>query len=451
MFVDFLPEQLLTGRKVVIAHGVQRHGDNVFHAFEDQFQKLSENDFVSFWCIYFTSLIHEQFIKGDIYQPYLQGSRTEIEKFRDACVKARIPEIRAKKSLLDILAWTLGVLRSWAPRLRYKLPGDGGDFEMDLFGGPASSTGSRGDLISEADLPRYVAELKDTLEAVLRKANLSIWLMIDRLDEIFLRRSRLEARALRGLLRCTRLFSTPSIRIKIFLRDDMLEQILSSGGGFTALTHLTARQSDTLRWPDDQILTMLVKRVFADDGLREYFDVNKQRIDVSSDYREQCFYLIFPQTVYRPPNQSPTLRWLYTHTMDARGVVTPRDVLDLVTKAIQKQQDLFHQNPNGQSPWLIGPEAIKYGLDELSKRKRDTYLKAEFPHLWPHIEKFHGGETEYSPSTLAQLLGGDWESICKDLMSIGLIRRTTIRTTGIETYQFPFVYKGGLGLTRGRA
>lgn len=57
MFVDFLPEQLLTGRKVVIAHGVQRHGDNVFHAFEDQFQKLSENDFVSFWCIYFTSLI----------------------------------------------------------------------------------------------------------------------------------------------------------------------------------------------------------------------------------------------------------------------------------------------------------------------------------------------------------------------------------------------------------
>jgi len=50
-----------------------------------------------------------------------------------------------------------------------------------------------------------------------------------------------------------------------------------------------------------------------------------------------------------------------------------------------------------------------------------------------------------------QLLGTDWEAICKDLMSIGLIRRTIIRTTGIETYQFPFVCKGGLGLTRGRA
>ncbi len=36
----------------------------------------------------------------------------------------------------------------------------------------------------------------------------------------------------------------------------------------------------------------------------------------------------------------------------------------------------------------------------LSKRKRDTYLKAEFPHLWPHIEKFHGGKTEYSAEAL---------------------------------------------------
>ena len=66
MFVDFLPEELLTARKVVIAHGVQRHGDKVFHVFEDQFKKLNENDFVSFWSIYFTSLIYEQFIKGEI-------------------------------------------------------------------------------------------------------------------------------------------------------------------------------------------------------------------------------------------------------------------------------------------------------------------------------------------------------------------------------------------------
>ncbi len=53
--------------------------------------------------------------------------------------------------------------------------------------------------------------------------------MIDRLDEVFLRRSALEARALRGLLHCTKLFTTPEVRVKVFLRDDMLEQILLFG------------------------------------------------------------------------------------------------------------------------------------------------------------------------------------------------------------------------------
>ena len=49
IFADFLPQFLLENRKVVIAHGVQKHGDIVFHAFKDQFEKLSEDDFVSFW------------------------------------------------------------------------------------------------------------------------------------------------------------------------------------------------------------------------------------------------------------------------------------------------------------------------------------------------------------------------------------------------------------------
>lgn len=450
IFVDFLPDQLLQQRKVVIAHGVQKHGDNVFQAFNEQFEKLSEDDFVSFWCIYLTSLAHEQFIKGPLYHPYLKNAHAEVEAFRRACAKARIPEIKAQKTLLDILAWTLHVLRSWAPRLTYKLPADGGEIGMDLFGQPPGWPVEQGGSPNATEVPQYIAAIKDTLEAVLHRSTLNIWLMIDRLDEVFLRRSELEARALRGLLRCMRLFSTPLIRVKVFLRDDMLEQVVSLGSGFTALTHITARQADTLRWPEDQILTMLVKRLFADEGLRTYLRVDKQRLEASHDYRSQCFYMVFPATVHKPPHQSPTLRWLYNHTMDGRSVVTPRDVLDLVTRAIQKQQNDFLQSPNDKSAWLIGPEAIQYGLDQLSKRKRDTYLKAEFPHLWPHIEKFHGGKTEYSKTALQQLFGKEWEQVCMDLVSIGLIKKRVTKKAE-ETYQFPFVYRGGLELSQGRA
>jgi hypothetical protein len=448
IFVDFLPQLLLRERKVVIAHGVQRHGDNVFHAFKDQFENLSEDDFVSFWCIYLTSLAHEQFIKGDLYQPHLRDAATEIDRFRQACTNARIPEIKAKKSLKEILGWTLHVLRAWAPRLRYKLPQQAGEIELDLFGKPIEPKPTQG-LGETADVPRFVAEIKETLEAVLRKASLAIWLMIDRLDEVFPRRSPLERRALRGLLRSTRLFTTEAIRTKIFLRDDMLEQAISTEDGFTALTHLTARQADTLRWSEDQILTMLVKRLFADEGLRNHFSIDKNRLDASQSYRGECFYLVFPRTVHSGKRQSPTLRWMYNHTMDGKGVVTPRDILDLVTRAKQSQQDTFKATPNNESPWLVGPQAMQYGLEELSKRKRDTYLRAEFPHLWPLIEKFQGGKSEYSMTALQGVLGKQWEKSSADLIAIGLLRKR--ERAGLTTFWIPYLYRKGLDLTQGRA
>lgn len=448
IFVDFLSQNLLTYRKVVIAHGVQKHGDNIFHAFKKQFQELSEDDFVSFWCIYLTSLAHEQFIKGEIYQPYLQGAGAEIDRFRRACEHARIPEIRAKKSLREIMEWTLDVLRTWAPRLRYKLPQEAGEVELDLFGEPtdlqiAKQSGE------QPDVPRFVAEIKETLEAVLQKSGLAIWLMIDRLDEVFPRRSELETRALRGLLRTMRLFTSQEIRIKVFLRDDMLEHVITQDEGFTALTHLTARQADTLRWSQDQILTMLVKRLFADEGLRAYLAVDKVRLDENQDYRVACYNMVFPPTVHSGPNQSATIRWMYNHTMDGKGVVTPRDIIDLVTRAKQMQQDTFNANPEGESPWLIGPQALLYGLSELSKRRRDTYLKAEFPHLWLYIEKFQGGRSEYSVTGLQKLLGKSWQEAATSLVSVGFLRKR--KRAGQPMFWIPYLYRKGMELTQGKA
>jgi len=46
----------------------------------------------------------------------------------------------------------------------------------------------------------------------------------------------------------------------------MLDEIVSARRVLYGATHLTARRkADTLRWPEDQILTMLVKRLFANE------------------------------------------------------------------------------------------------------------------------------------------------------------------------------------------
>jgi hypothetical protein len=200
IFVDFLPDLLLESRKVVVAHGVQAPGDPVFHAFKDQFSELSEEEFISFWCIYLVSLAHEHFIKGARYGEILKGAGQEIGQFRLACAKARIPEVTAPRSLREILQWALHVLSSWRPKVKYTPPDKSGDWEFDLFRSSHSPTEKRAVEESQQGLPKYVNEIKEALEAVLHRSQLSLWLMIDRLDEIFPRRSELEKKALRGLL-----------------------------------------------------------------------------------------------------------------------------------------------------------------------------------------------------------------------------------------------------------
>ena len=435
-------------RKVVVAHGVENPGDPVFHAFKDQFVKLDENQFVNFWAIYLVSLAHEQFIKGKRYSDYLKDAGKEISAFRNACSMAHIPEIKAKKSLKDILQWTLHVLSTWSPKVTYKSPDGLGELQFELFSReqPTLQTQQIGD--SEA-LPQYVNNIKDSLEAVLRKAELSLWLMIDRLDELFPRRSALERLALRGLLHAMSTFSSETIRVKVFLRDDMLQNVVRGENGFTALTHITARQADTLRWTEDQILTMVVKRIFANKELVEYLKVDLARLDASARYRNEIFYRVFPQKVHKGPKQSATLKWLYNRCADGRNVVTPRDVIDLLSRAKQRQQDDFRANAAGTSEWLIGPTALQYGLEQLSMRKRLTYLEAEFPHLWPHIEKFVGGKTEYSEPAMGKALGKNWKSISEDLVSVGLFNKTTRKKQPV--YLIPFLYRKGLEVTQGRA
>ena len=206
IFVVFLPDTLLSQRKVVVAHGIESPGDPVFHAFRDQFEKLDEQDFVSFWCIYLVSLAHEQFIKGERYGHLLEVVSREIDVFRRACQSAKIPEIKAKKPLREILDWALYVLESWKPKVTYKSPDGHGDIEVDLFGTRHPQPAKAQDEDQSNSLPKYVNDIKESLEKILEKAQLSLWLMIDRLDEIFPRRSDLEKTALRGLLRDEVLF-----------------------------------------------------------------------------------------------------------------------------------------------------------------------------------------------------------------------------------------------------
>lgn len=445
IFVDFLSGLMLTNHRVVLAHGVQQRQDTVFLAYKQQFDALSESEFVDFWCIYFISLAYEQFIKEPAFEDSLAGCETAIADFRAAYRRAGIPDLDRQKSLKEILAWALGLVARLSPKPKatYTLPGESGQIEFSLDFEPREEQKS-----PEADIPRmpgYIEDLASALDDVLECSDLRLWLMVDRLDEIFARRSDTEKRALRALLRTLQIFRSDRVRVKVFLRDDIFEHIVS-GEGFTALTHVTSRMADTLRWSEEQILAMIIRRIFASEPLRSHFQIDDDLLRLSTAYQREMFYRIFSDTVYRPPNQSPTLRWLYNHTKDGRGVVTPRDVIEVLVRAAQRQRDSYRLEPDAKTERLINGPAIAYGLEEVSRLKRVNYLEAEFPHLWEHIKNFVGGGTEYSDRALRKLLGRHTESIIDDLVSIGVLYRASRK--GNRTYRIPFLYRRGLECTQ---
>jgi hypothetical protein len=444
--VDFLPDYLLAHRKVVVAHGVQRTGDSVFHAFTNAFDKMTEDDFVDFWCVYFVSLARDHFVRGSRYQHDLAQCAGEVARFNAACRRARIPAFEGQPSLRSVISWAIDVVRQWSPKLKYRPPGDAGEFEVDLFGGVPEGANSRASK-QEESLPRYVEEVRASLEPVLTRANLSLWLMVDRLDELFLRRSPTETRALRGLLRTLRIFTSPVIRIKVFLRDDIFAQVTKENG-FAGLTHVTARQADPLRWSEDQILTMVTMRLFANKHLAGTLGIESARLEASEAYRREAFYMVFPEKVVPRANQSATLRWIYNHAKDGNGVVTPRDVILLLTRAKQHQFDICSADSSGRSDYVIGPAAIRYGLAELSQTKTEKYLLAEFPAIRDAIDKLRGGKAELSERHLQGLFGVAWKATTEELISAGVLA-VERAGDGTASYKIPFVYRAGLGVTQG--
>lgn len=79
IFVDFLADYLLESRKVVVAHGVHRHGDNMFLAYNDTFDRMNKEEFVDFWRIYLVSLANEQFIKNPRYIEFIKDFPRETD------------------------------------------------------------------------------------------------------------------------------------------------------------------------------------------------------------------------------------------------------------------------------------------------------------------------------------------------------------------------------------
>lgn len=434
---------LLLKTRTVMLTGVEASGDPVFLAFKTHFEELDEMTFENFWRVYFAALILERFIKNDEYADLLKSASTEVAQFKEKCRIARIPELNQAKSLREIVQSVFNFLKFKFVNVE---PTESGA-TYSLLSVEPQSPGEENDEY-EPEGPVFLNDIHRTLLQVLNKSNVKLWILLDRLDEVFPRRTKLERTALRALLRTTRNFPTEQVRIKLFIRDDILSNVLLDGEGFTALSHIEARSAMTLRWKPQEVLLLIVKRFCANNRIRTLYSVNKELIDSNDQkYCTELFYRIFPRQIVPGKNQSDTLDWLCNHCSDGCGVVTPRDVISLLEFAIKWQVNHFQGGHNPTTSPLINSAAIKEAFADMSKKKCRTYFEAEFPDFWPKIKRFENSKAEHNEATLNKLLGAKWREEVDHLISLGFLQK---RPRG-NTYTIPFLFRPAMGIRQGKA
>lgn len=432
-----LSEDLAKEDNIFCIFGVEPTGDPVFRHFRTYFSQFTALEFEKFWTLYFLFLIRDK-INEDRKLQTLITNAADAENLERLWKSLDVPYERKHDGLLGVIE---SILESFSSVKKIE-PGIQVTQNNDGSVTCKSGIGVEFCKAQKINEPKYIGDIRVALCTLLKKQNFKIWIMLDRLDEVFPRRSKEEENGLKGLLKAAYNLSEPELRIKVFLRDDIIEQLATSTDGFAALTHVTDRSSPTLTWAKEKILLLIVKRVCSSKPIALHYSVDSALIENDSTYRESVFYNMFPKKI----GKFVTLDWLINALSDGNGIVTPRDIIDLFNFAKAEEYKNFQLNP-GDREFLVDIESMKKALEQLSSEKRNKYLMAEFPHMRDSILKLEGSYSIHTVQSLEKIFGSDWKKITADLISIGLLKHDPKKAR----YRIPKIWVKGLRITQGQA
>jgi len=281
-------------------------------------------------------------------------------------------------------------------------------------------------------------------------AQLSLWVLLDRLDIAFADSKSLEENALRALFKVyLDLRKLQQIELKIFLRNDIWNRITQSG--FREASHIT--KHITINWDTRSLLNLIVKRAVRNKAIQEYYSCTPDGVLASHKDQDAFFYRMFPEQVEKGSRRPTTLDWLLTRTADGTKYTAPREVIHLLNCSIQTQLEVLEiggYEPDDSN--LVAGYAFKESLPEVSKVRLEQTLYAEYPTLKPYIEKLRGEKTSHSVATLSIV----WstardlaQSTANELVAVGFFEQRGERHD--PEFWVPFLYRDALGMVQGSA
>jgi hypothetical protein len=414
MFGELLQERLLKDHSTIVVSGVETKGEPIFKSYAKNFEAFSERQFEDFWKAYLLSLVYNKIFHDESVTPLVAPYESELKHFRSlyhGLGLIDVGRIASPTKLLKLLcAFTIaaveGVKAAWDV-----------DKNQLVFGVNLREKIAQGyQEVAVPDLSKMDTVLcLDALSQLAKASNYKIWLILDHLDVVFRRRSEEEFKALRALLKVLYAFTFDHIRLKVFLRDDILDAISSDAEEpLAAVSHITARSGPNLKWTSDSLCVLIMKRMAENYWLAKTYDIDQARLD-DIDYSRACFQRIFSLKFVT----QPAFDWIFSLLMDGRGVVTPRDLIDLLKRAFHLQALWLQKHPDKMELMTIA--AIQEAHRDLSKNRRETVLQSEFSHLMHWIRKLERNKEKYDKAELPSLFGDDADAAISTLQAVGVI------------------------------
>lgn len=422
-------------KDVEIVAGFNLTGNPIFNNLK-QTGDLDEQAYIIIWKTYIFSLL------GNWILDFMDGQRSKSLKELDWLLTNKLG-LRSKN---DNPSGIFSGLVTWAKK--HLVPtAIGVESTIDPLGSPILTPkvelGSK-----QEDHDISVSYIPDDtalrlLHDVLDEFDLTIWVLLDRLDEAFIALPDIEKPALRALLRTyLDLLEFKRIGLKLFVRKDLFRKIVS--GGFVNLTHVSARRIE-INWHKEDLMAVLCERIRQSDDFLTLIE--------GQDFADRpLFYTIFPYRMGNGRNHPITWRWMLSHIRDGNNVYSPRNLIDLVNKAIHQQIRREHrfgrQFENGRA--LIEHQSLRLAYQQLSEeRVVDTLLAEVDDEVKVLIEALRHGKSEHNLDSLKQMLGIDNDafvlSFASALRDIGLFEIKG------QVFEIPHLYRHGLNIKRGKA
>jgi hypothetical protein len=304
-----------------------------------------------------------------------------------------------------------------------------------------------------------VTAVLDHIDIVLQETNCLAWMMLDKLDLLFIDDFEKLKSSITGLVMLlieqTNRFK--NIHFKIFLRYDIYRQLR-----IVNKSHLVSYTSE-MKWNDSLLLKLLVSRAIAEPVVREYCEEQTGEsvavADVINGTEEDVlkyFYVLFESTMGRDDNSEPdfpfTHTWMLKNLTDGMGNVYPREQIHLGNLAVEKQIEVNRKEGEHTSGRLISAKALKEAFAALSIYRCDTYLYSEFPHLAKHFDVFRGSSkirfTREELNKLFEKLAPNEDEGIRAVYDTGLLTPVGRTVDSSMEFTIPMLYQIGLGIAQ---